>query len=108
MQCPHLWSSSTWLCLANMRDADKVQFLNAPVSQTGLFGDTVKSFAQQFSAQQKQTEVIRYILPRRAAAASTHLQQPPAKQCCGAGRRQASQHVQAPVKPGDKHKSKRP
>ncbi len=41
-----------WLCLADMREADKARFLNAPVSQ-------------------KQTEAIRHILPRRAAAAST-------------------------------------
>ncbi len=28
-----------WLCLADMKEQEKVQFLNAPVSQTGLFGD---------------------------------------------------------------------
>ncbi len=60
-----------WLCLADMKEVDKAQFLNAPVSQTGLFGDAVENFAQQFSAAQKQTEAIRHILPRRAAAAST-------------------------------------
>ncbi len=59
-----------WLCLADM-EADKARFLNAPVSQTRLFGDAVENFAQQFSAAQKQTEAIRHILPRRAAAAST-------------------------------------
>ncbi len=64
-----------WLCLADMKEVDKARFLNAPVSQTGLFGDAVENFAQQFSAAQKQTEAIRHILPRRAAAAST---QPPA------------------------------
>ncbi len=63
-----------WLCL-DMKEADKARFLNAPVSQTGLFGDAVENFAQQFSAAQKQTEAIRHILPRRAAAASTR---PPA------------------------------
>ncbi|KAI2645741.1 WD repeat-containing protein on Y chromosome [Labeo rohita] len=31
----------------------------------GLFGDTVEDFAQQFSAVQNQTEVIKHILPRR-------------------------------------------
>ncbi len=100
-----------WLCLADMKEADKARFLNAPVSQTGLFGDAVENFAQQFSAAQKQTEAIRYILPRRAAAASTRppaavprstrrrgrppaaapataqqTQQPPAKQRRGASR----------------------
>ncbi len=27
-----------WLCLTDMKEQEKVQFLNAPVSQTGLFG----------------------------------------------------------------------
>ncbi len=62
------------LCLADMKEVDKARFLNAPVSQTGLFGDAVENFAQQFSAAQKQTEAIRHILPRRAAAASTRPQ----------------------------------
>ncbi len=60
-----------WLCLADMRDTDKVRFLNSPVSQTGLFGDVVENFAQQFSAVQKQSEAISHILPRRSAVAST-------------------------------------
>ncbi|KAL0202567.1 hypothetical protein M9458_000585, partial [Cirrhinus mrigala] len=47
-----------WLNLAQMADADKVRFLDAPISQDGLFGDT-------FSAVQKQTEAIKHILPRR-------------------------------------------
>ncbi len=122
-----------WLCLADMKEVDKARFLNAPVSQTGLFGDAVENFAQQFSAAQKQTEAIRHILPRRAAAASTRppaavprstrrrgrppaaapapvqqTQQPPAKQRRGAGRRAAAPPVQAPAKPGGKRRSKRP
>ncbi len=122
-----------WLCLADMKEVDKARFLNAPVSQTGLFGDAVENFAQQFSAAQKQTEAIRHILPRRAAAASTRppaavprstrrrgrppaaapapaqqTQQPPAKQRHGAGRRAAAPPVQAPAKPGGKRRSKRP
>lgn len=60
-----------WLSLADMRDTDKVRFLNASVSQTGLFGDAVENLAQQVLAAQKQTEAIRHILPRRPAAAST-------------------------------------
>ncbi len=34
-----------WLCLADMKEQDKVQFLNSPMSQTGLFRDPVESFA---------------------------------------------------------------
>ncbi len=116
-----------WLYLADMKEVDKARFLNAPVSQTGLFGDAVENFAQQFSATQK------HILPRRAAAASTRppaavprstrrrgrppaaapapaqqTQQPPAKQRRGAGRRAAAPPVQAPAEPGGKRRSKRP
>ncbi|KAL0163578.1 hypothetical protein M9458_039331, partial [Cirrhinus mrigala] len=47
-----------WLNLAQMADVDKARFIDAPVSQAGLFGDT-------FSAVQKQTEAIKHILPRR-------------------------------------------
>ncbi|KAI2644283.1 50S ribosomal protein L15 [Labeo rohita] len=38
-----------WLNLAEMRDVEKVRFLDAPISQAGLFGETVEEFAQQFS-----------------------------------------------------------
>ncbi len=54
-----------WLNLAEMKDVDKARFLDAPISQGGLFGDTVEGFAQQFSAVQQQTEAIQHILPRR-------------------------------------------
>ncbi len=56
-----------WLNLAEMKDVDKARFLDAPISQGGLFGDTVEGFAQQFSAVQQQTEAIQHILPRREA-----------------------------------------
>ncbi len=38
-----------------------------PISQAGLFSDTVERFAQQFSVVQQQTEAIQHILPRRDA-----------------------------------------
>ncbi len=60
-----------WLCLADMKEQKKVQFLNAPVSHTGLFGDAVESFAQQFSASKKQNEAIKHIMRQRNPAAST-------------------------------------
>ncbi len=56
-----------WLNLAEMKDVNKACFLDAPISQAGLFGDTVEGFAQQFSAVQQQTEAIQHILPRRDA-----------------------------------------
>ncbi len=118
-----------WLCLADMKEQEKVQFLNAPVSQTGLFGDADESFAQQFSAAQKQTEAIKHIMRRRKPAASTPAaapqpacrrgcpsaaapapaqpQQPSTRQHRGAGRRQDAQPVQAPAKHSGKRRCKR-
>ena len=120
-----------WLCLADMRESDKLRLLNSPVSQTGLFGGAVENFAQQFSAVQKQTEAIRHILPRWPAVSSTPppaapqsacrrgrppasapapapQQQPPSKRRRGASRRRAAPPVQDPAKKGGKARSKRP
>ncbi|KAL0157267.1 hypothetical protein M9458_048513, partial [Cirrhinus mrigala] len=68
-----------WLNLAEMRDAEKARFLDAAISQSGLFGETVEEFAQQFSTLKQQTEAIKHILPRRAASAgpAQPTQQPP-------------------------------
>ncbi len=52
------------LCLAELRDNDKVRFLNSPVSQTGLFGYAVENFAQE-------SEAISHILLGRSSVAST-------------------------------------
>ncbi|KAI2653769.1 Heat shock factor protein [Labeo rohita] len=98
--------------LANMRETDKTRFLNAPVSQTGLFGDAVENFAQRFSTAQKHTEAIRHNLPRHAAATSapppapTQPSQQPSQQCRGAGHRAAAPPVQARTKTSAKRKSK--
>ncbi len=72
-----------WLCLTDMKEQEKVQFLNAPVSQTGLFGDAVQSCAQQLSAAQKQTEAIKHIMHRRKPAASTPAAAPQPACCRG-------------------------
>lgn len=51
-----------WPNLAEMRDVEKVHFLNTPISQVGLFGNTVEKFSQQFSAVKKQMVAIKHIL----------------------------------------------
>ncbi len=76
-----------WLTLADMRESDKHRFLDAPISQAGLFGEAVEGFAQQFSATQQQSEAFRHILPRRSAAVSTS---PPAAAPPSARRRTAA------------------
>lgn len=55
------------LNLAEMRDAKKVHFLDAPISQVGFFGDTMEEFTQQFSLVKQQTEAIKHIPPRRGS-----------------------------------------
>ncbi|KAL1279310.1 hypothetical protein QQF64_025983 [Cirrhinus molitorella] len=65
--------------LAQMADVDKARFLDAPVSQVGLFGDTVEDFAQQFSAVQKQSEAISHILPRRGSTKPSSAKPPAAR-----------------------------
>ncbi len=85
-----------WLCLIDMKEQEKVQFLNAPVSQTGLFGDAVESCAQQFSAAQKQTEAIKHIMRRRKpAAASTPAAAP--QPACRRGRPQGGSGSSLPL-----------
>ncbi len=59
-----------WLCLTDIKEQEKAQFLNAPLSQTSLFGDIVESYALQFSAAQKQTEAIKHFMLQKKPAAS--------------------------------------
>ncbi len=44
-----------WLNLAEMKDVDMAHFLDAPISQAGLFGNSVEGFAQQFCASSGRT-----------------------------------------------------
>ncbi|KAL0161148.1 hypothetical protein M9458_044873, partial [Cirrhinus mrigala] len=84
------------LNLAKMRDAEKVCFLDAPISQVGLFGDIVEEFAQQFSTVKKQTETIKHILPRRAASASPAQPPKPAASTCSEPREAPCQDSSGP------------
>ncbi len=60
-----------WLDLADMSKSNKHRFLNSPISQAGLSGDAMDSFAQQFSISQRRTEAIGDILPWWPAAVIT-------------------------------------
>ncbi len=98
-QVRHLWFN-----LAEMRDVDKVCFLDTPISQAGLFGDTVEDLAQQFLAVQKQTEAIQHILPRRdppAATAPRRATPQPAchRGCPSAASRTAPPHAETTSRP---------
>ncbi len=47
-----------WLNLMEMKDADKVPFLDSPVSPTSLFGPAVEGFAERFTAEQKSSQAM--------------------------------------------------
>lgn len=51
-----------WLYLADMRDIDKARFLDAPISQAGLFGDTISDFTQEFLAVKEQTSAMKEVI----------------------------------------------
>ncbi|KAL0186275.1 hypothetical protein M9458_017945, partial [Cirrhinus mrigala] len=59
-----------WLTLTEIKDADKVSFLDAPISPTGLFGPSVEGFAEQFSAAQKTSQAMRHFLPKRSSSSA--------------------------------------
>lgn len=65
-----------WLNLAETWKAEKVCFLNAPISQVALFNKTVEDLEQQFSAVKKQTEAISHILPLCGSATRSPRPQP--------------------------------
>ncbi|KAI2656602.1 ORF V: Enzymatic polyprotein [Labeo rohita] len=90
-----------WLTLAQMADVDKSRFLDAPISQGGLFGDTVEDFAQQFSAVQKQTETIKHILPRRDIPTMSAGPQPPPARRRGCPPAASKQPAPSPAKVHD-------
>ncbi|KAL0161810.1 hypothetical protein M9458_041206, partial [Cirrhinus mrigala] len=57
-----------WLTLTEIKDADKVPFLDAPISPTDLFGPSVEGFAERFSAAQKTSQAMRHFLPKRSSS----------------------------------------
>ncbi|KAA0714748.1 hypothetical protein E1301_Tti006412 [Triplophysa tibetana] len=54
-----------WLTLTEIKEADKVPFLDAPIFATGLFGPAVEGFADCFTAAQKSSQAMRHFLPKR-------------------------------------------
>ncbi|KAL0149545.1 hypothetical protein M9458_055072 [Cirrhinus mrigala] len=59
-----------WLTLTEIKDADKVPFLDSPVSPTGLFGPAVEGFAKRFTASQKSSQAIRHFLPKCSSSSA--------------------------------------
>ncbi len=59
-----------WLNLMEMKDADKVPFLDSPVSPTSLFGPAVEGFAERFTAEQKSSQAMWHFLPKHSSSAA--------------------------------------
>ncbi len=58
------------LNLTEMKDADKISFLDSPVSPNGLFGSAVEGFAERFTAAQKSSQAMWHFLPKRSSSAA--------------------------------------
>ncbi len=69
-----------WLTLTEIKDADRVSFLDAPISTSGLFGPAVEGFAERFTEAQRASQAMQHFLPKRSSpAAGTAPTQQPAK-----------------------------
>ena len=68
-----------WLTLSEMPDSERSVFLDAPVSATGLFGSSVKDFADRFAEVQKTSQAMKHFLPKRSSSASGRSKQPSAR-----------------------------
>ncbi len=71
-----------WLMLTEIKDANKVSFLDAPISPNGLFGPVVEGFAERFTEAQKASQAMQHFLPKRSSstAASSHPKPAPTQQ----------------------------
>ncbi len=62
-----------WLTMTEMKEADKVPFLDVPVSSGSLFGPAVEGFAEYFSEAQKSSQTMQHFLPKRTSSSSASL-----------------------------------
>ncbi len=57
-----------WLTMTEMKEADKVPFLDAPVSSGSLFGPAVEGFAERFTEAQKSSQAMQHFLAKRTSS----------------------------------------
>ncbi|KAL0153424.1 hypothetical protein M9458_051262 [Cirrhinus mrigala] len=65
-----------WLNLMGIKDRDKIFFLDAPVSSSGLFGDSVNTVVTRFREAKRHAEAFDQFLPRRGQALGLSATQP--------------------------------
>lgn len=54
-----------WLTLSDMRESEKAQQLDTPISPQGLFGDAGSSFSEKFVEAQKHSKALSHFLRKR-------------------------------------------
>ncbi len=59
-----------WLTMTEMKEADKIPFLDAPFSSGSLFGPAVEGFAECFTEAQKSSQAMRHFLPKCTSSSS--------------------------------------
>ncbi len=67
-----------WLNLTDIRDAEKMAFLNSPVSPKGLFGRAVDGFTELFTEAQKTSQALHHFLAKRPSTATVSSHHKPA------------------------------
>ncbi len=60
-----------WLNLTEIREKEKVFLLDAPISQSGFFGETVSSVVEKFRSTKTQSAALKQFMPRQARDHST-------------------------------------
>ncbi len=55
------------LTMTEMKEVDKVPFLDAPVSSDSQFGPVVEGFVERFTEAQKSSQATQHFLPKRTA-----------------------------------------
>ncbi len=60
-----------WLNLTEIREKEKVFLLDAPISQSGLFGEVVSSVMEKFRSAKMQSAALKQFMPRRTRDHST-------------------------------------
>ncbi len=60
-----------WLNLTEIREREKVFLMDAPISQSGLFGEAVSAVVDKFRSAKTQTAALKQFMPRRSRDYST-------------------------------------
>ncbi len=60
-----------WLNLTEIREREKVFLMDAPISQSGLFGEAVSTVVDKFRSAKTQSAALKQFMPRRSREYST-------------------------------------